>query len=419
MKTFGAFILGLIVSILLLECLSQVYYLLQHKTFYDAHRVLGALGASEKTPDAQNKLPQLYKDQREIIHPYCGYVRDYNAEFQKNYGYDTDKFPLQHRSPDKLIVGLFGGSVAMHLHHTLERALAKALANAGDARQLVFVNFALGGYKQPQQLNTLNYFLALGAEFDLVINLDGFNEVALPAADNLPLGVSPFYPRLWNERVSDTMDPQRLRAYAAVAALQARLESIVDGLRLPLLSHSAAWGLISSWRAKQTQERSRALLAKLSTQKTLPYVQSGPPFSAGKPEAVMAELATFWARCSRLMQAACQASGCVYLHVLQPNQYVPDSKVMSREELDTAFAPETPYAVAARQGYPALLAQGQKLVATGVPFVDATQLFKDHAGPVYLDACCHLNDTGNDLLAAFITQKALAGLHVPAAVSAK
>jgi len=41
----------------------------------------------------------------------------------------------------------------------------------------------------------LNYLLALGARFDLFINLDGFNEVALPPAENIPKGVFLFFPR--------------------------------------------------------------------------------------------------------------------------------------------------------------------------------------------------------------------------------
>src|SRR5262249_60642439 len=38
--------------------------------------------------------------------------------------------------------------------------------------------------------------LALGAQFDLVINRDGFNEIDA-AKDNLQDGVNPFYPDMW------------------------------------------------------------------------------------------------------------------------------------------------------------------------------------------------------------------------------
>ena len=33
--------------------------------------------------------------------------------------------------------------------------------------------------------------------FDAVVNVDGFNEVTLPLAENVPLGVAVHYPRSW------------------------------------------------------------------------------------------------------------------------------------------------------------------------------------------------------------------------------
>ena len=41
----------------------------------------------------------------------------------------------------------------------------------------MILNFAADAVKQPQQLIYLNYFLGLGQKFDLVINIDGFNDV--------------------------------------------------------------------------------------------------------------------------------------------------------------------------------------------------------------------------------------------------
>jgi len=57
---------------------------------------------------------------------------------------------------------------------------------------LVILGFP--GYKQPQQLLALAYFLSLGAEYDLIINLDGYNDIVLPVTDNYNLGSTPFSP---------------------------------------------------------------------------------------------------------------------------------------------------------------------------------------------------------------------------------
>ena len=44
-------------------------------------------------------------------------------------------------------------------------------------QEIVLLNTAVGGYKQPQPLMVVSYLLALGAHFDAVINIDGFNDV--------------------------------------------------------------------------------------------------------------------------------------------------------------------------------------------------------------------------------------------------
>ncbi len=64
------------------------------------------------------------------------------------------------------------------------------------------VTLGIAGYKQPQQLLALAYFLSLGAEYDLIINLDGYNDIVLPITDNYSFGVNPFFPRAWNLRIS-------------------------------------------------------------------------------------------------------------------------------------------------------------------------------------------------------------------------
>ena len=62
-------------------------------------------------------------------------------------------------------------------------------------------NAAIPGGKQPQQLFLLNYLLLLGYEFDIVINIDGYNEVVFPLAENLPNGLWPHYPRRHDRRI--------------------------------------------------------------------------------------------------------------------------------------------------------------------------------------------------------------------------
>ena len=82
------------------------------------------------------------------------------------------------------MIGVFGGSFTHSVYLSLKDLLSKHAAEFG--KKIVVINLGLAGYKQPQQLMTLNYLLALGAEFDIVIALDGFNEVALPGSKISP-----------------------------------------------------------------------------------------------------------------------------------------------------------------------------------------------------------------------------------------
>ena len=85
------------------------------------------------------------------------------------------------------------------------------------------------GYKQPQQALVLAYFLSIGQPFDLVINIDGLNEVALSPLNNqqnldisMP-SASHFIP-LINLIDKGSLTPQRLESLAAIARYKSRVD---------------------------------------------------------------------------------------------------------------------------------------------------------------------------------------------------
>ena len=83
-----------------------------------------------------------------------------------------------------------------------------------ENKEVVVYNMAMGAYKQPQQLMQLAYYLSLGAEFDLIINLDGFNEMAATYYGWRDAGLHPAFPKSWNHRVSSSLTREGLRAYS-------------------------------------------------------------------------------------------------------------------------------------------------------------------------------------------------------------
>ncbi len=53
-----------------------------------------------------------------------------------------------------------------------------------------------------------SYLLSLGAEFDLIINIDGFNETVLSVLDNSNHQTSISDPRAWHARALSMIDPR-------------------------------------------------------------------------------------------------------------------------------------------------------------------------------------------------------------------
>jgi hypothetical protein len=91
--------------------------------------------------------------------------------------------------------------------------------------------------------------------------------------------------------------------------------------------------------------------------------------------------------------------GIEYYDFLQPNQYLPGSKPMSELERSLTVEPTYPAKTAVETGYPMLITAGRELAAQGVRFHDLTGIFAQITQPTYRDNCCHLNPTGNELLA--------------------
>ncbi len=110
-------------------------------------------------------------------------------------------------------------------------------------------------------------------------------------------------------------------------------------------------------------------------------------------------IADLWKKSSEQMRAVAENSGASYLHFLQPNQYVADSKPLSDEELAIAWAPQRPWSRAATSGYSFLQSAGRGLVADGVDFHDLSLIFQNHQETIYRDVCCHYNDHGYEILA--------------------
>lgn len=375
--------------------------------------------ATEHVPNpVREELRRLRWTQADVLHPFLGFVRQRNAEsiqpdgsshpVSAEFGFPDNVDNLfQTPATNKVVIGVFGGSVARHLTRfgapALENELHKQQRFSG--KNIVIISVTAGGYKQPQQLMALNYFLALGAHFDIVLNIDGFNEVALPQAELVPKGIFPFFPRNWFFKVAD-LTPDLRRALGSTSYLRDLRLASAELFSYPALRHSMTAGLLWGLLDRHLKTKiSRAQLTILD-EKTVSesYHTRGPHREYLSEAELYRNIAAVWQRSSLQMYRLCAGSGIEYYHFLQPNQYVQDSKRLTPEELRTAWRDNNLFRPGVVAGYPALVEAGAELRRQGVPFHDLTMLFRDVPGTVYVDDCCHFNADGNRTLAEAIAE---------------
>ncbi len=365
-------------------------------------------GSTILPSDADAGRPE-YVDHH-MIHPYLGFVWNLAAEGGEEFTgfFPTAKQLLVGRDPATLRVALMGGSVAAQLHRdavlTLIRELERIPRFSGKTIEVFPI--AMGGYKQPQQLIALTYLLSLGAEFDVVIELDGFNEIALPMRENIPHGIFPFYPRGW-QYFAGAADLAVQRLAGEVSYHRAQRLTAARFFDGPILRYSLAsgllWEVIDGWYKGKIVKRIEMSQHADAQKQTRPVI-TGPRRPYASTGAIIDDLAREWKQSSLQMDRIARSAGMLYFHFLQPNQYVPGSKrVMSARERQIGITPKG-YGEWIPGGYPALQAQSRELLERGVRYHDLTGIFLDVPEQMYSDSCCHLTIPGYEHLARAIVQ---------------
>lgn len=354
-----------------------------------------------------------------VIHPFLGYVTEGINRNHKCPDQDDcdqrlrtyDDFPFPKSTDDNLLVAIIGGSFAGGVSYgsspgLVEHFLKKVPRFQG--KKITVYHLAAGGYKQPQQLLKINYFLSLGAEFDVIINIDGFNEIALPGVENLSKGVHPVFPRNWYYYVDTALNPQLLALYGKRENYRLERFGWANFFSTPLINFLPSTNVL--WKFWNTRLTNKIKMAdvelvqyKESKGRKLQYATTGPDYHFSTWDAFYEDMAGVWARCSLQLYNLCRSQGIEYFHFLQPNQYVDGSKPMLADEKKIALSNRSMYGKAAGEGYPFLIQRGKWLRKKGVPFYDLTMMFSDNARQLYIDDCCHLNLYGYNLVVEEIT----------------
>ena len=343
-----------------------------------------------------------------IIHPYYGFTSHFPDS-------PLNAMPPALAQPDTVLIGLLGGSVARDVIPYFQQALTQYFADHGLPKEPVVIPLAYGGMKQPQQLYIASFMLTMGGSFDLIINLDGYNELAFPY-DQSTVGIFPFFPYDWENLVF--VNREEILLAGQIRALRSQLSQLQQAAPASPFRYTALYGILHRYQIQQAETRILQLNYQLSTQETARSLEQQGPLRPFQDIAqVHQEAVRVWYRSSALLSRLAAAASVDYYHFLQPNQYIPDSKSLSDLERQELLKPALAAQSNFPETYPRLVQFGQDLQQRGVNYFDLTPIFNDHPETLYRDVCCHLNPRGNELLAAAMVQRMAPALARRAATS--
>ena len=339
---------------------------------------------------------------RYTLHPYTAFTVNRNLEEVER---AVRHFRDEPGSTD-YDVFVLGGSVASIFCGESGGFARLAELLAGDprlaGRAVELFRFAIPGYKEPQQLTGLAYLLSRGCRPELVINLDGLNELR-QAVNNAQDGVQPTWPSVghWS-RVTEwsQLEPEAVELLVDVGVARRAAQDLARRARRWGWTRSAVLGRWTLSRLAHVRARwSAAQKAYVRHVVRTRREDRNRPFGIEPPEGadVLREAVDCWYESSLALHHLCQPLGIRYLHLLQPTLHDEGSKPVTEEEYRKGIG-ASGYDRRIRTGYPLLREARARLAAAGVEAVDLSQAFAEVGETVYYDEC-HFGELGNRILA--------------------
>ena len=411
---------NLAIAFICLEALSLAFYFINQKQFFYTRTK-----AKEKVVEDIERIGiRLDESIVERLHPFFGYVLKQGAftneklklKVNKHGFFSLYEYPFIKTNKKQFIIGVFGGSVANNfaVDEYINQRLSKKLQSYPEFadREIVILNFGNGGYKQPQQLLILNYFLALGQELDLVMNIDGFNEVALSNLNNkaqLEIGMpSVQHIQPLTNLANNNLSPEAMSSIVQINDNKKQLKAGIDKLQNCQLALCHA---VTSLQVKQLVNNYQQAVVKYDAQvkqSNSDRAKSGIVYipkadSVLSDAAAYEKMASLWYESSIGMNQILSSRNIKYFHFIQPNQYYPTKRVFTAKEKEIAISKDSPYIEGVNKGYPVLLSKVNDLQKAGVNVFSAVNILDNTKETVYKDACCHYNSVGEEVLANYVS----------------
>ena len=418
-------LINLVLLLVFLELGSLGWYFLKHKQIFytrEKREDKSALGVNLEGVRLNQSIVERF-------HPFFGFIQNPSPDFRpgfkiNNYGFISPyDYPFKKFKKNQFVIGIFGGSVAsdfsiFQIQNKILPQYLKQVPGLQD-KEFVILSFATGGYKQPQQLLILNYFLALGQELDLVINIDGFNEVALSNLNNknqinlaMPSiqHISPL-----TSLANNSLSVKAMQATIRIKENKTRINEGLESLQhcslaaCDALTSVYVQNLVNNYRKDIIAFEKERSKKQKDDEESVIYINKNK--SILEDSAAFEQMSWNWAKSSIFMHKILSASNVPYFHVLQPNQYYQTKRVFGEAEKRIAFNKETPYAKAVELGYPAILGKFPNLQKNNINILNGVKVFDKTKDAVYVDSCCHYNKAGEVIFSNYVGSSILESLR--------
>ena len=410
-KQIAFYAIMAITTLAAIEVMAQAAYYIAYGQFNAAGPAAPSLTAAG--PQLANPVASEPQPFKWVSHPYHGYT-------QAAATHELNQVPPPRRQDSTVLIALVGGSVSRESTPAFRRALESWFQDNDIPLRPVVLELAFSAMKQPQQVMVIANALSLGGEYDIIVNLDGYNELVLPEIGYFWFGLSPFYPPGWHqEQAGRLTNAQRLLA-SRIYALRQRQEQLDGAAAARPWRWSALYGIVNRYLREQAAAQILTLNHELAATWSDEYSlqRYGPVLPSGPDEYELSTMALrVWYRGSVLLRDLSRTAGAEYYHFQQPSQYVPDSKPLTDRELAIAYDAASVQARAHIDAYPLRQQLGRELRQQGINYHDLTHIFADHTETLYRDDCCHLTRRGYELLAADMVQRLEPALRRRAALA--
>ena len=288
---------------------------------------------------------------------------------------------------NKINILILGGSVAKHLSNnsssdevkykkisiTNKDIFEKTINEYFETDKFQIYNAAIDGGKQPQQLFKLYYLDLIGLKFDIIINLDGFNELALTLSENYAINDHLIYPRNYSRLISTFNS-----SFNCVSDINIKANRFSY---IPLIEFYDLYKIRNChFSLEGANKNSSTRFSEITN------------YTKKSFDIALKNSIKIWNISSDKINDFSLKNNTTYLHILQPNFYLKNSKKLTSEELKLLNYPK--YGDIISKHYETLNLNNLKAQKK----LDLRYIFEQNKKDLYRDYCCHLNNLGMHLI---------------------